>query len=126
MALYSQTGPFVSVGNGRINNRQLADGTYTIRVTLHKEDGTDEVLSGDAILDTKPPRISSVFANEDPNLLLTNGTFINVPLRTITVVPDVDDGSPVDLGAERTNVVLKKCTRGRTQRLSQLYNAAEF
>ena len=93
--------------NGRINNRQLADGTYTIRVTLHKEDAPDEELFADAILDTKPPRISSVFANEDPNLLLTNGTFINVPMRTITVVPDVDEGSPVDLGAERTNVVLK-------------------
>ncbi len=95
--------------NGRINNRQLPDGTYTISVTLHKEAAPGEVLerSGDAILDTSPPRISSVFANEDPNLLLTNGTFINVPMRTITVVPDVDDGSPVDLGAERTNIVLK-------------------
>ena len=95
--------------NGRINDRQLADGTYTIRVTLHKAAAPGEVLerTDEAILDTKPPRISSVFANEDPNLLLTNGTFINVPMRTITVVPDVDEGSPVDLGAERTNIVLK-------------------
>ncbi len=103
--------------NGRINNRQLPDGTYTISVTLHKEAAPGEVLerSGDAILDTRPPRISSIFANEDPNLLLTNGTFINVPMRTITVVPDVDDGSPVDLGAERTNIVLKNA-RGVVRR----------
>ncbi len=96
--------------NGRINNIQLPDGTYTISVTLHKEAATPgEVLerTAEAVLDTKPPRISSVFANEDPNLLLTNGIFMNAPLRTITIVPDVDEGSPVDFGAERTNVVLK-------------------
>ena len=95
--------------NGRINDIQLPDGTYTISVTLHKEAAPGEVLerTAEAVLDTKPPRISSVFANEDPNLLLTNGIFMNVPLRIITVVPDVDDGSPVDFGAERTNVVLK-------------------
>ncbi len=95
--------------DGRINDIQLADGTYTISVTLHKAATAGEVLerTAEAILDTRPPRISSVFANEDPNLLLTNGIFMNVPLRTITVVPDVDEGSPVDFGAKRTNVVLK-------------------
>ena len=95
--------------NGRINDRQLPDGTYTISVTLHKEAAPGEVLerSEDAILDTKPPRISSVFANEDPNLLLTNGIFINVPLRTITIIPEIDEGSAIDFAAKPTNVVLK-------------------
>ena len=95
--------------NGTINNRQLPDGNYTISVVLNKAGAAGEVLerSADAILDTKPPRISSVFANQDTNLLLTNGIFINVPLRAITVVPEVDEGSPIDFGAKRTTVVLK-------------------
>ena len=95
--------------NGRINDVQLADGTYTISVTLHKAAAPGEVLerTAEAILDTRPPRISSVFANEDPNLLLTNGILINAPLRNITVIPDVDEGSAIDFAARRTNIVLK-------------------
>ena len=103
--------------NGRINNRQLPDGTYTIRVTLIKEAAPGEVLerSENAILDTKPPRISRVFANEDPSLLLTNEVFINVPIRTITAVPEIDEGSPIDFSARRTNIVVKNA-RGVTRR----------
>ena len=95
--------------DGRIRAAQLPDGNYTIRVVLDKEAGPGEVLerSADAILDTVPPRISSVFGNDDPGLLLTNNGFINIPLRTITVIPVVDDGSPIDFGANRTKVVLK-------------------
>ena len=95
--------------NGTINNRQLPDGNYTISVVLNKAGAAGEVLerSASATLDTEPPRISSVFANQDTNLLLTNGIFINVPLRAITVVPEADEGSPIDFGAKRTAVVLK-------------------
>ncbi len=95
--------------NGSINGRQLPDGNYTITVVLHKQAGAGEVLerSASATLDTEPPRISSVFANQDTNLLFTNGIFINVPLRAITVVPEADEGSPIDFGAKRTAVVLK-------------------
>ncbi len=95
--------------NGRINNTRLPDGSYTIKVTLSKEGGTGEILerSETAILDTEPPRISSIFANENSSLLLSDGGFINVPLRSITVVPEADVGSPIDFAAARTNVVLK-------------------
>ncbi|MDE0427240.1 MAG: Ig-like domain repeat protein [Candidatus Poribacteria bacterium] len=95
--------------NGRVNDVQLADGTYTISVVLDKEAAPGEVLerTAEAILDTRPPRISSIFANDDPNLLLTNGILINVPLRNITVIPDVDEGSAIDFAARRTNVVLR-------------------
>ena len=95
--------------NGSINGRQLPDGNYTISVTLHKQAGAGEVIerSASATLDTEPPRISSVFANENANLLLTNGSFINVPLRAITIVPEADEGSPIDFGAKRTEIVLK-------------------
>ena len=95
--------------NGTINNRQLPDGNYTISVVLNKAGAAGEVLerSASATLDTEPPRISSVFANQDTNLLLTNGIFINVPLRAITVVPEADEGSPIDFGAKGTAVVLK-------------------
>ena len=95
--------------NGSINNRQLPDGNYTISVVLHKQAGPGEILerSASATLDTEPPRISSVFANENANLLLTNGSFINVPLRAITVATEADEGSPIDFGAKRTEVVLK-------------------
>ena len=40
-------------------------------------------------------------------MLLTNGSFINVPLRAITVATEADEGSPIDFGAKRTEVVLK-------------------
>ena len=95
--------------NGSINSRQVPDGNYTISVVLHKQAGPGEVLerSASAILDTEPPRISSVFANEDANLLLTNGSFINTPLRAVTIATEADEGSPIDFGAKRTEIVLK-------------------
>ena len=96
--------------DGRINDIQLPDGNYTISVVLiNKEGAPGEILerSENAILDTKPPRISSVFVNDDPNQLLTNRGFINTPLQTITVIPEAGEGSPIDFGAERTNVVIK-------------------
>ena len=95
--------------DGHINNRQLPDGNYTISVVLSKAGAAGEVLerSATAILDTTPPRLSSVFANEDPNLLLTNGSFVNVPVRTITVIPEADEGSAIDFAAKQTNIVLK-------------------
>ena len=96
--------------DGRINDIQLSDGNYTISVVLiNKEGAPGEILerSENAILDTKPPRISSVFVNDDPNQLLTNRGFINTPLQTITVIPEAGEGSPIDFGAERTNVVIK-------------------
>ena len=96
--------------DGRVRGtQQLPDGNYTIRVVLNKEGGPGEVLerSADAILDTKPPRISSVLANGDANLLLINGGFVNTPVRAITVIPAADEGSPIDFSAEQTRVVLK-------------------
>ena len=95
--------------NGSINSRQVPDGNYTISVVLHKQAGPGEVVerSASAILDTEPPRISSVFANEDANLLLTNGSFINTPLRAVTIATEADEGSPIDFGAKRTEIVLK-------------------
>ena len=96
--------------DGRINDIQLPDGNYTISVVLiNKEGAPGEILerSENAILDTKPPRITSVFVNDDPNQLLTNRGFINTPLQTITVIPEAGEGSPIDFGAERTNVVIK-------------------
>jgi len=90
--------------DGRINNTLLSDGTYTIKVELGP---SGEFLTTTAILDTQPPRISSVFANENASLLLTDEGFINVPLRGITVVAEAGEGSAIDFGAERTNVVLK-------------------
>ena len=96
--------------DGRVRGtQQLPDGNYTITVVLNKEGGPGEVLerSADAILDTMPPRISSVLANGDANLLLINSSFINASLRAITVIPGADEGSPIDFSAEQTSVVLK-------------------
>lgn len=96
--------------DGRVRGtQQLPDGNYTITVVLDKEGGPGEVLerSADAILDTKPPRISSVLANGDTNLLLINGGFVNAPVRAITVIPAADEGSPIDFSAEQTSVLLK-------------------
>ena len=103
--------------DGRINNTLLADGTYTIQVELGP---SGESLTTTAILDTQPPRISSVFANENASLLLTDEGFINVPIRTLTVVVEAGEGSAIDFGAEQTNVVLKNA-RGVVQKGSLNY-----
>ena len=48
------------------------------------------------------------FANGDPELLITDGGFINVPLRSIKVTgADDDDSGEIDLGNRRTTVFLR-------------------
>ncbi len=104
--------------NGLVDDRQLPDGSYTITVVITKEAAApDEILerSEVATLDTEPPRISRVFANEDANMLLPDGSFINTPLSTITVIPVLGEGSPIDLDEKQTNIVLKNA-RGVVRR----------
>ena len=109
--------------NGHVDERLLPDGNYTITVVLTKDaPAPEEILerSEVAILDTEPPRISRVFANEDANLLLPDGSFINLPLRSITVIPETGEGSPIDLDEKQTNIVLKNA-RGVVRRGSLNY-----
>ena len=92
--------------DGTINDTQLPDGTYMIRVVVDDDD-EDNALTATAILDSSAPRVSKVFANDkDLEVLITEGSFIKDPLRSITVT-GADDGEGIDLGNRRTTVFLR-------------------
>ncbi len=88
--------------NGTINNRQLSDGTYTIRVTVDD----DQVLERDVTLDSSAPRVSGVLANGDPDMPINDGSFIKGPLESITVT-GTDEGGDIDLGDRRNTIFLR-------------------
>ena len=88
--------------DGTIDGAQLPDGEYHISVTV--DDDQDSALTATATLDTSAPRVSNVYANE--NLPITDGGFINEPLRSIKVT-GADDGEGIDLGNRRTTVFLR-------------------
>ena len=95
--------------DGTINDTQLPDGTYTIRVVV--DDDQDDALTATATLDTSVPRVSGVFANDkESDVLITEGGFIKEPLRSITVTGVDDEGTDeggIDLGDRRTTVYLR-------------------
>ena len=98
--------------NGTFGGNLLPDGSYTIRVALSQvENGAEleEPLERSvlAVLDSTAPRISNISANADSALLLSDRGFIKVPLRSVTVTPDVDSGSPLDVSGNRTNIVIR-------------------
>ena len=88
--------------DGTIDGAQLPDGEYHISVTVDDDQGS--ALTATATLDTSAPRVSNVYANE--NLPITDGGFINEPLRSIKVT-GADDGEGIDLGNRRTTVFLR-------------------
>ena len=80
--------------DGTINNRKLSDGTYKINVIVDDE---GEGLKQTVELDSSAPRVSGVFANDaDDGRQITDGSFINVPLRSIEVISDEEDANLVD------------------------------
>ena len=88
--------------DGTVDNAQLPDKTYTIRVVV--DDDQDDALTATATLDTSVPRVSGVLANG--NTEITEGGFIKEPLRSIKVT-GADDGGEIDLGNRRTTVFLR-------------------
>ncbi len=102
----NQTVPFR--WNGTVGGNLLPDGSYTIRVKVGDGDeDNDNNKAVDAVLDSTAPRISSISANADSALLLSDRGFIKVPLRSVTVTPDVDSGSPLDVSGNQTKIVIK-------------------
>ena len=90
--------------DGTIDGAQLPDKEYTIRVTV--DDDQENDLTATATLDTSAPRVSGVLANGSSDLLITDGSFIKEPLRSIKVT-GADDGDGIDLGNRRTTVYLR-------------------
>ena len=113
--------------DGTINNTQLPDGDYTIRVVV--DDDEDNALARKATLDSSVPRVSGVFANDkDSNVLITDGSFIKEPLRSITVTgadDSGDDSGEIDLGNRRTTIFLRD-ERSAVVRGTTTYNAADI
>jgi len=100
--------------DGTIDGAKLPDDTYIIQVTV--DDGVDakEVLQAEATLDSSAPRVSGVFANSDTGPPITDGSFINVPLQSITVT-GADDGGELDLGNPRNTVFLRNAQQAVVQ-----------
>ena len=90
--------------DGTVDNAQLPDKTYTIRVVV--DDDQEGALTATATLDTSAPRVSGVLANGSSDLLITDGSFIKDPLRSIKVT-GADDEGDIDLGNRRTTVFLR-------------------
>ena len=115
--------------DGTVNGTQLPDrNTYAIRVVLNLGEAEEkDLIARDIILDASAPRLSSVYANDSENLVLTEGSFIKVPLNKITVTR-VDEGSTLEfgeigLGGNQTRIVLVN-SRGTTVPGSLTYNDA--
>ncbi len=86
--------------DGTVNNRQLPDGTYKIRVTV---DNDNDPEIADVTLDSSAPRVSGVFGKggeEDEEI--TDGGFIKGPLRSIEVR---EEGA--DLSNRRNTIFLR-------------------
>ncbi len=89
---------------GTINNRQLSDGTYTIRVIVDEE---TPGLTRDVTLDSSAPRVSDVLANGDPDMPITDGSFIKDSLQSITVTGTDEREEGIDLGNRRNTIFLR-------------------
>ena len=99
------------IWNGTINGQLLPDGEYTIKVVLNKKPDEDEgevpadlEKAATVTLDATPPRISEIVADGTP---ITEGSFINEPLQSITVTPAQDGGSSIDVGPYLSGFTLK-------------------
>ena len=90
--------------DGTVDNAQLPDKTYTIRVVV--DDDQEGALTAEATLDSSAPRVSDVRANDEQGSLITDGSFINESLRSIIVI-GADDGGEIDLGNRLTTVYLR-------------------
>ena len=97
--------------DGTIDGAKLPDGTYTIRVRV---DDDETGLTAEAILDSSAPRVSGVLANGNESLPITDGSFINVPLQSITVT-GADDGGALDLANPRNTVFLRNAQQAVVQ-----------
>ena len=91
--------------DGTVNNRQLADGNYTIRVIVDGDVDNDQ--RAPVILDSSAPRVSGVLANGDEDTPITDGSFIGGPTLTSIVVKGIDDEGPVDLSNRRNTIFLR-------------------
>ena len=89
---------------GTINDRQLSDGTYTIRVIVDEE---TPGLTRDVTLDSSAPRVSDVLANGDPDMPITDGSFIKDSLQSITVTGTDEREEGIDLGNRRNTIFLR-------------------
>ena len=111
--------------DGTVNGTQLPDGVYTIEVTLNPDAEDEDKETAQATLDASAPRLSSVYANDDSGLVLTDGSFINQSLNAITVTRE-NEGSTLEfggigLGGNQTRIVLVN-SRGTAVAGSLTYN----
>ena len=88
-------------------SRVFPDGQYILKLrVVDKAGNTAEKESIPVTIDTKPPLISQVAANE--NLTLVDGVFINAPIQSIKVTADAAGGTPLDFTANKTRLQVKK------------------
>lgn len=96
--------------DGSINNSQLPDGTYGIKVFVDGDEDEDNDFTKTVTLDSSAPRVSGVLASDGVNVEedtpITDGSFLKGPLRLIKV-RGTDDGTTVDLSNRRNTIFLR-------------------
>ena len=92
---------------GDRGSKVFPDGQYVLKLSVVDKGGNAaEKETIPVTIDTKPPIISAVVANE--NLTLVDGALINVPIQLIKVTADVAGGTPLDFTSNRTQLTVKK------------------
>ena len=114
--------------DGTINDTQLPDGTYTIRVVVDDDEGN--ALARPATLDSSAPRVSGVLANNASDMPITEGSYISAERLESIVVTGADDGgadnpSELDLANRRNTVFLRNAQQAVVQGTLN-YNEADL
>ena len=93
-------------GGGRGRNI-FPDGQYILEFSVvDKAGNTVSQRTGEITIDTIPPTISKIFANE--NVEFVDGSFISDPIQSIKVTTNAGDGSPLDFTSSETEITVKK------------------
>ena len=83
------------------------DGQYVLEFSVvDKAGNTDSQRTGEITIDTTPPTISEIFANE--NVQFVDSSFIRDPIQSIKVTTKAGDGSPLDFTSSETEITVKK------------------
>ncbi len=110
-------------GGGRGRNI-FPDGQYVLRLSVVDKAGNASNRDTTPItIDTVAPIISSIVANDNDNLRLINGSFVNVPIQSIKVTADAAGGTPLDLASDQSEIKLKN-QRNVTRNADISYDAS--
>ena len=107
---------------GAGESRIFPDGQYGLRFRVVDKGGnTAELESTPVTIDTEPPIISQIVANE--NLPLVDGSFTSASIQLIKVTANAAGGTPLDFISNQTEMTLSE-QRGATVAGNLSYDAS--